>query len=158
MSEIAPSIKIDLAEKLKDRGYRRLFFLAEASAKIAEQIIKLRKKRGLTQGQVAKMVGTGQPAISRAERADYQNWSFRTLRDIADALDGRIRVTIEASEDVLGEYGAAGKVGAADKSIKQTGGEAFSRRYSVKNGPVDRSEPPSWRAFESASSDQRTPN
>ncbi|HEY5363186.1 MAG TPA: hypothetical protein VIJ49_03200, partial [Aestuariivirga sp.] len=44
------------------------------------------------------------PAISRAERADYNNWSFNTLRRLAEAMDARIRVHIEAAEDVLWEY------------------------------------------------------
>lgn len=104
MAEIGQSIELRLSEKLKDREYRRRYFVAEASTKIAEQIISLRKKRGLSQKEVAKLVETGQPAISRAEQADYQNWSLRTLRGIADALDARLRVIIEPAEDVLSEY------------------------------------------------------
>jgi transcriptional regulator with XRE-family HTH domain len=103
-TQIAYPINLDLVQKLKDRVYRRKFFLAEASAKIAGQIIKLRKKRGFTQAQLAEEADTQQPAISRAERADYQNWSFNALRSIADALDARIRVLIEPAEDVLKEY------------------------------------------------------
>lgn len=99
-----PSIDLDVFTKLKDREFRKSFFLAEASAKIAQQLIRLRKRRGLSQGQVAELAGTKQPAVSRAERADYQNWSFSSLRSLADALDGRLRVIIEASEDVIGEY------------------------------------------------------
>jgi hypothetical protein len=39
-------------------------------------------------------------------RADYCNWSFNTLRKLAEAMDARIRVLIEAAEDVLPEYEA----------------------------------------------------
>jgi transcriptional regulator with XRE-family HTH domain len=102
----APSIDVNLPQKLKGREYRKRYFLAEASARIAEQLIALRKRRLLNQKQVAELVGTHQPAISRAERADYHSWSFNTLRGIADALDARIRVLIEPSEDVLPEYEA----------------------------------------------------
>jgi hypothetical protein len=42
-----------------------------------------------------------QPAISRSEQADYQNWNLNTLRIIAEAQDARIRVLIEAVEDIL---------------------------------------------------------
>jgi transcriptional regulator with XRE-family HTH domain len=104
MARIGQSIDLRLSQKLRDKGYRLRFFLAEASAKIAAQLITLRKKRGLTQTEVANLVGTRQPAISRAERADYQNWSFSTLRGIAEALDARIQVVIEPSEDILHEY------------------------------------------------------
>jgi transcriptional regulator with XRE-family HTH domain len=101
-----PSIDLELPRKLRDREYRRRFFLSESSARIAKQLIELRKRRGLNQTDLAKLADTGQPAISRAERADYCNWSFNTLRKLAEAMDARIRVLIEAAEDVLPEYEA----------------------------------------------------
>jgi transcriptional regulator with XRE-family HTH domain len=104
MTEIAHPIKINLPAKLQDREYRQRFFLAESSARLAEQITTLRKRRGLNQKQLAEMVDTKQPAISRVEQADYQNWNFGTVQKIVGALDGRIRVIIQASEDVLPEY------------------------------------------------------
>jgi transcriptional regulator with XRE-family HTH domain len=104
MTEIAHHIDLNLAQKLRNREYRQKFFLAESSAHIAEQLIALRKRRGLDQTQLAEMIGTQQPAISRVEKANYQNWSFNTLRKIADAEDARIRVSIQPTEDVLKEY------------------------------------------------------
>lgn len=104
MTEIAAFIEINLAEKLQNREYRQAFFLAESSADIAKQLVDLRKRRGLDQAQLAALVGTQQPAISRIEKADYQNWSFNTLRKIAAAEDARIRIEIKPSEDVLSEY------------------------------------------------------
>jgi transcriptional regulator with XRE-family HTH domain len=73
-------------------------------ARIAESLIALRKRRGLNQTQLAELTGTKQPAIARVEQADYQNWNIKTLRTIAEALDARVRVLIEASEDILSEY------------------------------------------------------
>lgn len=104
MSALLPSIELNVRSKLNDRDYRQAFFLAESSASIAKQLIALRKRRELNQTQLAEAVGTGQPAISRIERADYRNWSFNTLRRAAEALDARLRVYIEPSEDVLWEY------------------------------------------------------
>src|SRR4051812_41849224 len=104
MADVSHSIDLSLPAKLRDKAYRQKFFLAEASADIAGQIIALRKKRGLNQTEVAALLETQQPAISRIERADYQNWNFNTLRKLADALDARIRVVIQPSEDVFGEY------------------------------------------------------
>jgi transcriptional regulator with XRE-family HTH domain len=104
MAEIAHSIDLNLPEKLKDLAYRQRFFLAESSAQIAAQLIALRKRRDLNQQEVAELIGTQQPAISRIEKADYQSWSFTVLRKIADALDARLRVIIEPSEDILREY------------------------------------------------------
>ena len=106
MATSLPSIDLELSNKLKDVDYRRKFFIAESSARIARQLIELRKRRGLSQAQVAELARTGQPAISRAERADYCNWSFNTLRKLAEVMDARIRVLIEPSEEVLREYEA----------------------------------------------------
>jgi transcriptional regulator with XRE-family HTH domain len=104
MPEIAYAIDLNLRQKLQDRSYRLKFFWAESSARIAEALIALRKRRGLNQAQVAELTGTKQPAISRVEQADYQNWNIKTLRTIAEALDARVRVLIQPSEDVLKEY------------------------------------------------------
>jgi transcriptional regulator with XRE-family HTH domain len=97
-------IEIDLADKLKDPIFRKAFLSAEGSANIAEQIVALRKRRNLNQKEVAELVGTAQPAISRAERADYDSWSYKALKAITDALNARLRVVIEAWEDVAHEY------------------------------------------------------
>ena len=104
MSDSLPSIDLDLVTKLQDPNYRQAFFIAESSALIAKQLIELRKRRGLNQTQVAAALATGQPVISRVERSDYRNWSFNTLRRLAEAMDARLRVYIEPSEDVLNEY------------------------------------------------------
>jgi transcriptional regulator with XRE-family HTH domain len=100
-----PSIDLDVAGRLRaDEEFRQAYFIAESSGMIARQLIRLRKRRGLSQTDVAKQLETRQPAISRVESADYRNWSFNTLRRLAEAMDARIRVIIEPSEDVLGEY------------------------------------------------------
>jgi transcriptional regulator with XRE-family HTH domain len=104
MVEVALPIDLALQEKLKNREYRQRFFLAETSAQIAKQLVNLRKRRDKNQEEVAVMLETRQPAISRVESASYRNWSFNTLRRIAEALDARIRVTIEPFEDVIHEY------------------------------------------------------
>src|ERR1700738_4665616 len=124
MTEIAHRIEINLPAKLQDKQYRQKFFLAESSAQLAEQITALRKRRGLNQKQLADLVDTKQPAISRVEQADYQSWNFSTLRNIVGALDGRIRVTIEASEDVLPEYEKRVESDEAKESVESMGAVA----------------------------------
>jgi transcriptional regulator with XRE-family HTH domain len=132
MKEIAHSIDLDLSRKLQSREYRRKFFWAESSARIAAQLIALRKRRGLNQKQVAEIAGTKQPAISRAEQADYQNWNLNSIRRSAEAMDARVRVLIEPSEDILQEYeqleseldANSAPEGGQRQSAPQTGGGA----------------------------------
>lgn len=59
---------------------------------IAQQIYDLRTKAGLSQRQLAKLVGTKQSVISRLEDADYNGYSMPTLGKIAAALHRRVDV------------------------------------------------------------------
>ncbi len=63
-----------------------------ASAEIARMIYELRTKAGLTQQQLARMVGTTASVICRLEDADYEGHSLSMLRRIAAALDKRIEI------------------------------------------------------------------
>lgn len=59
---------------------------------IAKQIYDLRVQAGLSQKQLADLVGTTQSVISRLEDADYDGHSLATLRKIGAALQQRVQV------------------------------------------------------------------
>jgi DNA-binding XRE family transcriptional regulator len=88
----------DAVEILHRRYYEgrpeRLAALEEerANAEIARKIYALRTKAGLTQRQLAKLVGTSASAICRIEDADYEGHSLAMLRRIAAALDKRVEI------------------------------------------------------------------
>lgn len=65
---------------------------ARASAEVARKVFELRESAGLTQRQLAKLVGTTASVISRLEDADYQGHSLSMLRRIAAALDRRVEI------------------------------------------------------------------
>src|SRR5213593_2234014 len=65
---------------------------ARLNAAIAQQIYDLRTKAGLTQKQLAELVGTAHSVISRLEDADYRGHSLRILQRISSALDRRLEV------------------------------------------------------------------
>ena len=58
--------------------------------RIAEQIYELRTAAGLSQKDLAGMVGTTQSVISRLEDADYDGHSLNMLGRIAHALGHRV--------------------------------------------------------------------
>ena len=58
-----------------------------ANAAIARKICDLRTRAGLTQQQLAKMVGTTASVICRLEDSDYSGHSLSMLQRIATALD-----------------------------------------------------------------------
>lgn len=63
-----------------------------ANADVARKVYRLRRRAGLTQQQLAKLVGTTPSAISRLENADYQGHSLSMLRRIAAALNKRVEI------------------------------------------------------------------
>ena len=63
-----------------------------ANADIAQQIYDLRTKAGLSQRQLAKLVGTQPSAICRLEDADYDGHSVAMLQRIAFVLGKRVKV------------------------------------------------------------------
>ena len=65
---------------------------AFADDAVARKIYNLRIKAGLTQKQLAKMVGTTDSVISRLEDADYEGHSMAMLTRIAAALDKRVEI------------------------------------------------------------------
>jgi DNA-binding XRE family transcriptional regulator len=69
---------------------------ARASADVARKIYKLRSDAGLTQKELAKMVGTSHSVISRLEDDDYQGHSLAMLRRIAAALNKRVEIRFVA--------------------------------------------------------------
>jgi DNA-binding XRE family transcriptional regulator len=72
----------------------RLRALEEARAddEVARKIFELRTKAGLTQAQLAKMIGTTASVISRLEDSDYEGHSLAMLRRIAAALNKRVEI------------------------------------------------------------------
>lgn len=65
---------------------------ARAGAEIARRIYELRTKAGLTQAELARLVGTSRPVISRLENDDYDGHSLSMLRRIASALNKRVEI------------------------------------------------------------------
>lgn len=83
--EKALRINPNLAEGLKK---------AEQAWDIAFQMYDLRKKAGLTQTQLAKLVGTRQSNIARIESADYTGYTLKTLEKVTRALRARLEIKI----------------------------------------------------------------
>lgn len=97
-------IKLNIAEKLKKKAYRTAFFRARAQDDTASNIRELRELRELSQTELAKLSGMKQSAVSRIEQAEYSSWTYKTLQKVAEALDARLVVFFEPSENVIARY------------------------------------------------------
>lgn len=67
---------------------------ADQAWDIAGQVYDLRKKAGLTQKELADLVGTKQSNIARLESADNTSYTRKTLEKIAKALKARVEVRV----------------------------------------------------------------
>ena len=65
---------------------------ARANEEIARKIHDLRTAAGLTQTQLAKLIGTTASVICRLEDADYEGHSLAMLRRIGGALNQRVEI------------------------------------------------------------------
>ena len=65
---------------------------ARANDEVARKIYELRTKAGLTQRQLAKLVGTSASVICLLEDADYEGHSLSMLRRIATAVNRRVEI------------------------------------------------------------------
>jgi ribosome-binding protein aMBF1 (putative translation factor) len=80
-----------------DQELRKLVIDAEINAHIGQLIYDARTASGLTQVELAQLIGTKQPVIARLENADYRGHSLSMLQRIADVLNQRLELRLVPS-------------------------------------------------------------
>lgn len=93
------TIKEYIADQMKDPKFKKAWHDLDAEFELLESMVKVREKAGLTQAELAKKIGTKQPALSRLERGGFRKATVETLRKIADALDARLVIKLEAKKN-----------------------------------------------------------
>ena len=83
------------AELLADPEVRAEYEALELEFRLIRDILSRRSELNLSQMQLAKLVGTKQPAISRLERGDG-NITINRLRRVADALGADLDISLKA--------------------------------------------------------------
>jgi ribosome-binding protein aMBF1 (putative translation factor) len=71
---------------------------ARANDQVARKIVDLRTQAGLSQRQLARLVGTTASVICRLEDADYEGHSLAMLNRIAAALNRRVEIRFVSAE------------------------------------------------------------
>jgi transcriptional regulator with XRE-family HTH domain len=84
-----------LTEDFRNEESRYAYAESVANAYISEQIKRLREDRGLSQEELAALIGTKQSGISRLQSRDYSAWKVETLRKLAKAFGVRLRISFE---------------------------------------------------------------
>jgi len=91
------TFKSRLSEDLKDPEFRAHYQEERLALMLAMKIAKLREKKGLSQQQLAKLMGTSQQAISRIESGEYEGFTFKTLEKLAEATGTQLKIEFVAA-------------------------------------------------------------
>ncbi len=86
-----------LREDLKDSEFKTHYAEERRALQLAVKIAKLREKKGLTQAEFAKLMGTSQQAVSRIESGAYEGFTLKTLEKIAEATGTRLKIDFVAA-------------------------------------------------------------
>jgi transcriptional regulator with XRE-family HTH domain len=62
------------------------------NVEVAQMIYNVRTRAGLSQSELAELIGSKQPVIARLEDADYEGHSLTMLQRIAAALEQRLEL------------------------------------------------------------------
>ncbi len=91
----------DIMHRLFFEGKPEMMALLEeerANADVAQSIYDLRQEAGLTQQELADLIGAKQSVIARLEDADYEGHSLSMLNRIAAALNRKVRIEFDPVE------------------------------------------------------------
>ena len=80
-----------LNEKLKDSDFKSEWDKQQPEFAVIQAMIDARRKKDLSQKQLAKKLGTTQSAISRLEKGNISP-TVNFLQKLADALDSRLDI------------------------------------------------------------------
>jgi len=94
MEQAATNFDRYLARKRADVRFDAEFAAADQAWDIALQLAALRQARGLTQKQVAELLGTKQQAIARLEDPAYTGHSLTMVRRYVEALGASLQINI----------------------------------------------------------------
>ena len=86
------------AELLEKPGIRKAYEALKPKYDMISTLIERRNQLQMSQTELASIVGTKQPAISRLEKGDY-NTTLSTLFRVANALDLDISLKVRKKKD-----------------------------------------------------------
>ena len=93
------SFEEDLSERMRDPAFREGYAERRYIHEIARAIRAMRESAGLSQADLAAMIGTKQPAIARLETSQFRRPQWQTLDRIARALGRQLELALGAVDD-----------------------------------------------------------
>ena len=81
---------------LKDPEIRKEYEDLKPKYDLVQSLMKRRNQLCMSQSQLARVIGTRQPVISRLERGEYNNVTLSTLMKVANALGLDLDISLKA--------------------------------------------------------------
>jgi predicted transcriptional regulator len=98
MTKTNDGLKIIRRAIAEDPELQEMVKEASINAQVSTIVYDVRKQAGLTQQQLADLIGTTQSVIARLEDADYEGHSLSMLARIAAALDRKLEIKMLPKE------------------------------------------------------------
>ncbi|MEH1971891.1 MAG: helix-turn-helix transcriptional regulator [Nostoc sp.] len=98
MKKTNDALKIIKRMMKEDPELQEMVRESSINAQVSQIIYDARKQAGLTQQQLADLVGTTQSVIARLEDADYEGHSLSILARIAAALNQKVEIKMSPKE------------------------------------------------------------
>jgi predicted transcriptional regulator len=98
MNKTNDALKIIRRSIADDPELQEMVKKASINAQVSSIVYDVRKQAGLTQRQLAELIGTTRSVIARLEDADYEGHSLSMLARIAAALDRKLEIKMLPKE------------------------------------------------------------
>ena len=83
-----------LREELRNPDFKKHFEEEKQALNLALTIIELREKLELTQKELAEKMETSQQMISRLESGEYEGFTLKTLKKLAQATGTVLKIEL----------------------------------------------------------------
>lgn len=94
MKKTNDAIKIFETINSTENELKEMVAIASINAEVAQLIYEARTQAGLTQKELADLIGTKQSVIAQLEDADYEGHSLSMLQKIAHFLNKRVKIQL----------------------------------------------------------------
>lgn len=84
-----------LRAEARRRGLEKEVAIRFNELMLEQQLADLRRKRGISQARLAKIIGVSQPVIARIESGGVRNLTVGTIARTASALGGHVEIRIK---------------------------------------------------------------
>ncbi len=96
-------IREGMRRNFADPEYRHAYADEQWKTRLSSQLYYLRIQRGWSKTELAERSGLSEATIMRLESGNFERWSSKTLKRLAEAFDLRLTVSFESFGTLIRE-------------------------------------------------------